>query len=63
MIALPKTAQTQALLAPFTEARGYDDQGVEVEDYGKRLVVVIYCAFEGTAWSSPATTRTPWKRL
>ena len=47
MIALPKTPQTQALLAPFTEARGYDDQGVEVEDYGKRLVVVIYCAFEG----------------
>ena len=47
MIALPKTPQTQALLAPFTDARGYDDQGVEVEDYGKRLVVVIYCAFEG----------------
>ena len=47
MIALPKTPQTQALLAPFTEARGYDDQGVEVEDYGERLVVVIYCAFEG----------------
>jgi hypothetical protein len=47
MIALPKTPQTQALLVPFTDARGYDDQGVEVEDYGKRLVVVIYCAFEG----------------
>jgi len=47
MLALPKTPQMQALLAPFTEARGYDDQGVEIEDYGKRLVVVIYCAFEG----------------
>jgi hypothetical protein len=47
IIALPKTPQTQTLLAPFTDARGYDDQGVEVEDYGKWLVVVIYCAFEG----------------
>jgi hypothetical protein len=47
MIALPKTAQMQAMLAPFADARGYDDQGVEVEDYGKRLVVIVYCAFEG----------------
>ena len=47
MIALPKTPQTQALLAPFTDARGSDDQGVEVVDYGQRLVVVISCAFEG----------------
>ena len=47
MIALPKTPRTQALLAQFADARGYDDQGVEVEDYGKRLVVVIYCAFKG----------------
>jgi hypothetical protein len=47
MIALPKTPQAQAMLAPFADARGYDDQGVEVEDYGKRLVVVVYCAFEG----------------
>jgi hypothetical protein len=46
MIALPKNAQTRAMLAPFRDARGYDDQGVEVEDYGKRLVVVVYCAFE-----------------
>jgi len=48
MIALPRTPQTQALLAPFTEARGYNDQGVEVADYGKRLVVIVYCAFEGS---------------
>jgi hypothetical protein len=48
MIALPKTPQTKAMLAPFTDARGYDDQGVEVEDYGKRLVVIIYCAFENS---------------
>ena len=47
MLALPKTPQMQALLAPFTEALGYDDQGVDVEEYGERLVVVICCAFEG----------------
>jgi hypothetical protein len=47
MIALAKTPQIEALMARFTDARGYDDQGVEVEVYGKRLVVVIYCQFEG----------------
>src|SRR5205823_4258431 len=46
MIAVPKTPETEALLAPFHDARGYDDQGVEVEDYGSRLVAVVYCAFE-----------------
>jgi hypothetical protein len=47
MLALPKTPEMQALLAPFTDALGYDDQGVSVEEYGQRLVVVICCAFEG----------------
>ncbi len=49
MIALPKTSEMQALLAPFAEALGYNDQGVNVEEYGQRLVVVIFCAFEGDA--------------
>lgn len=46
MIAVPKTAATEALLAPFRDARGYDDMGVEVEDYGRRLVAVVYCMFD-----------------
>src|SRR5262249_3627462 len=46
MIAVPKTAATQALLAPFRDARGGDDLGVEVEDYGRRLVAIVYCMFE-----------------
>lgn len=46
MIAVPKTPATQALLAPFADARGYDDQGVDVEDYGRRLVVAVYCMFD-----------------
>lgn len=47
IIAVPKTPQTDALLAPFQDARGYDDQGVEVEDYGRRLAIRIYCMFDG----------------
>jgi hypothetical protein len=46
MIAVPKTAATSALLAPFRDARGYDDLGVEVDDYGRRLVAVVYCMFD-----------------
>ena len=47
MLALPKTPEMQSLLAPFTDALGDNDQGVDVKEYGKRLVVVISCAFEG----------------
>jgi hypothetical protein len=50
MITVPKTPQVQGLLAPFRDARGYDDLGVEVEDYGRRLAVTIYCMFD---YSSP----------
>jgi hypothetical protein len=46
MIAVPKTPQMQALLAPFADARGYDDLGVDVEDYGRRLAAVVYCMFD-----------------
>jgi hypothetical protein len=47
MIAVPKTPEMRAILAPFTDARGYNDQGVEVQEFRKRLVVTIYCQFEG----------------
>ena len=47
MIAVPKTPQMRAILAPFTDARGYDDQGVDVQEFPKRLVVTICCQFEG----------------
>jgi hypothetical protein len=58
MIAVPKTDQTEELLAPFQDARGYDDLGVEVADYGRRLVVVIYCMFDygGPAFQSGEDT-------
>src|SRR5579883_2060425 len=46
MIAVPKTAAMRAILAPFTDARGSNDQGVEVQEFRKRLVVTIYCQFE-----------------
>jgi hypothetical protein len=48
MIALPKNPQTQARLAPFADARGADDQGVVLAEYGERLAVAIYCSFEGS---------------
>jgi hypothetical protein len=46
MMAVPKTPQTQALLAPFEDARGYNDLGVEVEDYGPRLAISVHCMFD-----------------
>jgi hypothetical protein len=46
MIAVPKTADMQSLLAPFQDARGYDDLGIDVEDYGRRLVINVYCMFD-----------------
>ncbi|MHB1425352.1 MAG: hypothetical protein ACYC3I_19450 [Gemmataceae bacterium] len=46
MMAVPKTSDMQALLTPFLNARGYDDLGLEVQDYGRRLAVVVYCMFD-----------------
>lgn len=47
MIAVPKTPEIKAALAGFAEARGDDDQGVEVVEYRKRMAVCVYCQFEG----------------
>lgn len=51
-IAIPKTSEMQTLLAPFQDARGYDDLGIEVEDYGRHLAIVVFCMFnyEGPAF-------------
>jgi hypothetical protein len=45
MIAVPKTAEMKAILTPFTDARGDNDQGVEIQEYRRRMVVSIYCQF------------------
>jgi hypothetical protein len=47
MIAVPKTPEMKAILAPFTDARGDNDQGIDVVEYHKRMAVTIYCQFEG----------------
>ena len=47
MIAVPKTPEMKAALAAFPDARGDNDQGVDIEEYGKRMAVTIYCQFEG----------------
>src|SRR5262245_465131 len=43
----PRTPEMREILAPYFDARGYDDQGVDVVEYPKRLVVTISCQFEG----------------
>src|SRR5262249_43943125 len=39
MIAVPKTPEMREIVAPFQDARGHDDQGVDVQEFRKRLVV------------------------
>ncbi len=48
-IAVPKTAAMRKLLDAFADARGVDDQGVDVEDYGARLAAVVHCRFDYSA--------------
>jgi hypothetical protein len=33
-------------LAPYREARGYDDLGVEVENFGRHLCISVHCMFD-----------------
>jgi hypothetical protein len=47
MMAVPKTAEMKVILAPFKDARGDNDQGVEVVEYPKRMAVTVYCQFQG----------------
>ena len=47
MIAVPKTPEMKEALAEFRDARGDNDQGVDVQEYRKRMAVTIYCQFEG----------------
>ena len=47
MIAVPKTTEIKAALAEFRDARGDNDQGVNIVEYRKRMAVTIYCQFVG----------------
>ena len=47
MIAVPKTPEMREALAEFRDARGDNDQGVDIQEYRKRMAVTIYCQFEG----------------
>jgi hypothetical protein len=44
---VPKTREMKEALADFSDARDYDGQGVEVEEYRKRMAVTVHCQFEG----------------
>jgi len=43
MIAVPKIPALKAALAKFRDARGGDDLGVDIENYGSRIGISIYC--------------------
>jgi hypothetical protein len=46
MIAVPQTAKTKRLPTRYSDARGYDDLGVDVEKYGTRWAISIYCVLD-----------------
>ena len=54
MIAVPKNPEMKALLAPFADARGDNDQGVELQEFSKRPVVTSHSRRK--AMRSPART-------
>src|SRR5262249_53730654 len=53
MIAVPKTPRAESLLAPFHDLDDGEFVRVDVQDYGKRLVVELNCEFnyEGPLFS------------
>src|SRR5262249_52401033 len=54
MMALPKIPQMQQLLEPFHDVEGDGFQRMTVHDYGRRLVVDLFCTFnEDGPWLSP----------
>lgn len=46
MIAVPQTPKTKPLPMRYSDARGYDDLGVDVEKFGSRWVISIYCVLD-----------------
>jgi hypothetical protein len=63
MIAVPKTAEMKAILTPFKQARGDNDQGIEVIEYPKRMAVAVYCQFEGEGVNLVSRDGDPLERL
>lgn len=46
MIAVPQTAVTKPLPTRYSDARGCDDLGVNVEKFGSRWAISIYCVLD-----------------
>jgi hypothetical protein len=63
MIAVPKTAELKSILAPFKQARGDNDRGVEVIEYPKRMAIAVYCQFEGEGVNFASRDGDPLQRL
>jgi hypothetical protein len=63
MIAVPKTSESKAILAPFTYARGDNEQGVEVVEYRQRLAVTISCQFQANGAYLGTRSKDPLESL
>ncbi len=63
MIAVPKSEKMKTILAPFKQARGENDQGIEVIEYPRRMAVAVYCQFEGEGVNLATRDGDPLKRL
>jgi hypothetical protein len=46
MIVVPQMANTKPLPTRYSDARGYHDLGVEVEKFGSRWAISIYCVLD-----------------
>ena len=62
-IAVPQTAKTKPLPTRYSEARGYDDLGVDVERFGARWAVSIYCVLDYNELAPQFADDDPMERL
>jgi hypothetical protein len=62
-IAVPQTAKTKPLSARYSDARGYDDLGVDVERFGSRWAISIYCVLDYNELAPDDDEDDPFKYL
>jgi hypothetical protein len=62
-IAVPQTARTKPLPTRYSDARGYDDLGVDVEKYGTRWAISIYCVLDYNELAPDDDEDDPFKYL
>jgi hypothetical protein len=63
IVAVPQTAETKPLRTRYGDARGNDDLGVDVEKYGSRWAISIYCALEYDSLAPDQGVDDPFEHL